>query len=90
VGGPLDPHVGSCIRASQEKAREFGRGDHEIARSDIPTIGGQCGPQRDREWSTGGTETLGSRREKSRSIGVRIRESRSAESLRFVWTRGRA
>jgi hypothetical protein len=32
------------------------------------------------EWSTGGTKSSGSRREKSRSIGVRIRESRSAES----------
>jgi hypothetical protein len=32
------------------------------------------------EWNTGGTKTLGSRREKSRSIGVRIRESQSTES----------
>jgi hypothetical protein len=32
------------------------------------------------EWNTGGTKPSGSRREKSRSIGVRIRESRSAES----------
>jgi hypothetical protein len=32
------------------------------------------------EWDTGGTKTSGSRREKSQSIGVRIRESRSAES----------
>jgi hypothetical protein len=40
TGGPLDPHVGSCIGASQEKAREFGYGDREIARGDIPTAGG--------------------------------------------------
>jgi hypothetical protein len=32
------------------------------------------------EWSTGGTNSSGSRCEKSQSIGVRIRESRSAES----------
>jgi hypothetical protein len=32
------------------------------------------------EWNTGGTKPSGSRREKSRSIGIRIRESRSAES----------
>jgi hypothetical protein len=34
----------------------------------------------EREWNTGGTKPSGSRREKSRSIGIRIRESRSAES----------
>jgi hypothetical protein len=32
------------------------------------------------EWSTGVTKSSGSRREKSQSIGVRIRESRSSES----------
>jgi hypothetical protein len=31
------------------------------------------------EWNTGGTKTSGSRREKSRSIGVRIRELRRSE-----------
>jgi hypothetical protein len=40
IGGPLDPHVGLRIGASQEKAREFGRRDHEVVRSDIPTAGG--------------------------------------------------
>jgi hypothetical protein len=32
VGGPLDPHVGSCIGASQEKARELGHGNREVTR----------------------------------------------------------
>jgi hypothetical protein len=40
IGGPLDLRVGSCIGASREKTRGFGRGDREIARSDIPTAGG--------------------------------------------------
>jgi hypothetical protein len=55
-GEPLDPHVGSRIGASQEKAREFGRGDREIARSDIPTAGGSGGHSRVGEWNTGGTK----------------------------------
>jgi hypothetical protein len=42
VGGPLDPHVGSCIGVSREKAREFGHGDREIARSDTPISGASC------------------------------------------------
>jgi hypothetical protein len=41
--GPLDPHVGSCIGASCEKARDFGYGDREIARGDILTAGGSVG-----------------------------------------------
>jgi hypothetical protein len=52
----LDPHVGSRIGASQEKAREFGRRDREIARSDIPTAGGSGGHSRVGEWNTGGTK----------------------------------
>jgi hypothetical protein len=32
VGGPLDPHVGSCIGTSREKTREFGHGNREVAR----------------------------------------------------------
>jgi hypothetical protein len=48
--------VGSSIGASQEKAREFGREDHEIARSDIPTTGGSGGHSRVGEWNTGGTK----------------------------------
>jgi hypothetical protein len=36
AGRPLDPHVGSCIGASREKAREFGHGNHEVASSEIP------------------------------------------------------
>jgi hypothetical protein len=32
AGGPLDPHVGSCIGASREKARELGHGNREVAR----------------------------------------------------------
>ena len=55
-GEPLDPHVGSRIGASQEKAREFGRGDREIARSDTPTAGGSGGHSRVGEWNTGGTK----------------------------------
>jgi hypothetical protein len=55
-GEPLDPHEGSRIGASQEKAREFGRGDREIARSDIPTAGGSGGHSRVGEWNTGGTK----------------------------------
>jgi hypothetical protein len=43
LGGPLDPHVGSCIGASQEKDREFGYGDRDIARGDILTAGGSVG-----------------------------------------------
>jgi hypothetical protein len=41
----------------------------------------------EREWNTGGTKPSGSRREKSRSIGVKVRESRSAESVVDGWTR---
>jgi hypothetical protein len=41
AGGPLDPHVGSCIGTSREKTRGFGREDRDIARSEIPTVGGQ-------------------------------------------------
>jgi hypothetical protein len=44
MGGPLDPHVGSCIGASREKAREFGHGDREVARERDFDIGGLCGP----------------------------------------------
>jgi hypothetical protein len=65
--------------ARKKKAREFGHGDQEIARSDIPTAGGSVGHSGVRveyRWH----ETSGSHREKSRSIGVRIHESRSAES----------
>jgi hypothetical protein len=40
VGGSLDLHAGSCIGTSQEKVREFGHGDREVARNDIPTAGG--------------------------------------------------
>lgn len=36
MGRPLDPHVGSCIGASREKAREFGRRNHEVVSSEIP------------------------------------------------------
>jgi hypothetical protein len=43
IGGPLDPHVGSYIGVSQEKAREFGYGDREIVRGDTPTAGGSVG-----------------------------------------------
>jgi hypothetical protein len=43
-GEPSDLHVGLCIRVSLEKTRGFGHGDHDIAISDISTIGGQCGP----------------------------------------------
>jgi hypothetical protein len=32
AGRPLDPHVGSCIGASREKARELGHGNHEVVR----------------------------------------------------------
>jgi hypothetical protein len=53
---PLDPHVGSHIGASQEKARELGRGEREIARSDIPTAGGSGGHSRVSEWNTGVTK----------------------------------
>jgi hypothetical protein len=35
------------------------------------------------EWNTGGMKPSGSRREKSRSIIVRVRESRSSESIRW-------
>jgi hypothetical protein len=48
--------VGSRIGASQEKVREFGRGDREIARSDTPTAGGSGGHSRVGEWNTGGTK----------------------------------
>jgi hypothetical protein len=44
TGEPLDLHVGSCIGVSREKTRGFGHGDRDIAISDIPTVGGQCGP----------------------------------------------
>jgi hypothetical protein len=36
IGGPLDLRGGSCLRTSQEKVREFGRGDREIARRCYP------------------------------------------------------
>jgi hypothetical protein len=65
-GEPLDPHEGSRIGASQEMAREFGRGDHEIARSDIPTAGGSGGHSRVGEWNTGVT--------KPRDLAVRSSE----------------
>jgi hypothetical protein len=55
-GEPLDPQEGSRIGALQEKAREFGCGDHEIARSDIPTVGGSGGHNRVGKWNTGGTK----------------------------------
>jgi hypothetical protein len=32
AGGPLDPHVGSCIKSSREKARELGHRNREVAR----------------------------------------------------------
>jgi hypothetical protein len=32
AGGPLDPHVGSCIEASREKARELGHENCKVAR----------------------------------------------------------
>jgi hypothetical protein len=44
IGEPSDLHVGSCIGVSREKTRGFGHGDRDIAISDIPTVGGQCGP----------------------------------------------
>jgi hypothetical protein len=44
TGEPSDLHVGSCIGVSREKTRGFGHGDRDIAISDIPTVGGQCGP----------------------------------------------
>jgi hypothetical protein len=31
-GGPLDPHVGSCIGAAREKARELGLVRSEVTR----------------------------------------------------------
>jgi hypothetical protein len=55
-GKPLDPHVGSRIGALQEKAREFGRRDREIARSDTPTAGHSGGHSRVGKWNTGGTK----------------------------------
>jgi hypothetical protein len=32
TGGPLDLREGSCLGTSQEKVREFGHGDYEVAR----------------------------------------------------------
>jgi hypothetical protein len=55
----LDLHVGSRIGASQEKAQEFGCGDREIARSDIPIAGGSGGHSRVGEWNIGGTKPQG-------------------------------
>jgi hypothetical protein len=44
AGGPLDPHVGSCIETSREKTREFGCGGRKVARGEILIVGGQVAP----------------------------------------------
>jgi hypothetical protein len=91
--------VGSRIGASQEKAREFGRGDREIARSDIPTAGGSGGHSRVGEWNTGGTKPrdLAARSPEVLVLGFASREvpkaSRTwahslAEVIRTVHQRG--
>jgi hypothetical protein len=74
VGGPLDLHVGSCIGTSQEKVREFGHGDREVARRRYPDSWRIVWAIAEREWNTGGTKPSGSRCEKSRGIGIRSRE----------------
>jgi hypothetical protein len=67
--------VGSCVRGSQEKVREFGYGDCEIARGEYPDSWRAVWAIAERKWNTGGTKTSGSYREKSRSIDIRNRES---------------
>jgi hypothetical protein len=80
----LDPHEGSRIGALQEKAREFGRGDRGIARSDISTTGGSGGHSRVGEWNTGGTKPWDLA---TRSFEVLVLGSARREVPKASWTR---
>jgi hypothetical protein len=99
-GQPLDPDhrrtVGSARGIvyrdlARKGPRIWARGSRDCEKAISRQLEDSVGHSRVGEWNTGGTkDPSGSRCEKSRSIGVRIRESRSAEEPRFVWTRGRA
>jgi hypothetical protein len=88
-GQPLDPDrrrtVGS-VRGivswdlARKGSRIWTRGSRDCEEAIPQQLEGSVGHSEASEWNTGGTKTSGSRREKSKSIGVRIRESRSAES----------
>jgi hypothetical protein len=87
--GPLDLCEGSCLGTSQEKVREFGRGDHEVARRRNPDNWRILWGIVECEWNTGGTKD--SRVAKCRGAEIHVdAELRSAEEPRFAWTCGGA
>jgi hypothetical protein len=87
AGGPLDPHVGSCIGASREKAREFGHGGRELREAIPRQLEDSVGHSEAGEWNTGGTKPrdLAARSPEVLALGFASREVPRDEVRVVAW-----